>query len=207
MLCVAGAPASAQHDAWKNQWYWGAQLGTFIFSTPTVSNEVALSIGGHWLITGDRVGLNIAIDQIMFGDGTTSAITDGGSVGGARSIGFTSGRRIQAELYAIPTSGVLQVFAGGGFAIHQVTDALALGTFVSPQEETILTQIVDEVSTKAFLVIAAGFQYRVGKWALFGKYQFMPEGRDFLLSGEQHAISGGLRFALTAASEDVTTER
>jgi len=43
--------AAAQDDEWQNKWYWGAQAGTYFFSTPTLSNEMAFEMGGHWLIT------------------------------------------------------------------------------------------------------------------------------------------------------------
>lgn len=200
-------PASAQDDSWMNKWYWGAQVGTFIFSTPTVSNATAFDVGGHWLITGERVGLHLSLDQIFFSSSSTSAISDATAPNGVRTVGFTSGRRLQGELYAIPSSGALQIFAGGGLAIHQVTDAAAQGTFASPIEQDAVTRLIDDVSTKAFFVVSAGAQWRWGKWAAFGKYQFMPEGRDFLISSEQHAITGGLRYILANSNEDITTER
>ncbi len=201
------APTSAQTNGWKNKWYWGAQAGTVTFSTPTQSSEAAFMVGGHWLITRDRVGLHLAVDQVFFSNSTTSSIQDGTAASGFRTIGFTSGRRVQGELYAMPGSGTIQVFAGGGFAIHQVTDAIAQGSFASRQQENAIIQVVDELSTKAFVVFTGGLQLRHRRWVVFAKYQFMPEGRNFLISSEQHAITGGLRFALTSASEDITTER
>ena len=67
-------PASAQDDSWMNKWYWGAQVGTFIFSTPTVSTATAFDIGGHWLITCERVGLHLSLDQIIFSSSSSKNI-------------------------------------------------------------------------------------------------------------------------------------
>ena len=39
--------AAAQDDEWQNKWYWGAQAGAYLFSTPTLSNEMAFEMGGH----------------------------------------------------------------------------------------------------------------------------------------------------------------
>ncbi len=207
ILGAFSTTASAQDESWMNRWFWGAQAGTFLFKTPTQSTEAAFSVGGHWLITGELVGLHIAIDQLLFQDGTTSAVADGGAPNGIRLVNFSSGRRIQTELYAMPTSGRLQVFAGGGFAIHDISNAVAQGTFATPREAEAVARLVEEASTKAFITIGGGVSYRWGRWQAFGKYQFMPEGRDFLLSSEQHAITGGVRFSLAPAREDVTIEK
>ncbi|MFQ5704818.1 MAG: hypothetical protein ACE5HT_12455 [Gemmatimonadales bacterium] len=207
LLGLATTPASAQGDSWKNKWYWGAQSGAFIYSTPTQSHEAAFDIGGHWLITRDRVALDVAIDQLFFQDNTTSTVPDASSTNGTRTVSFSNGRRVQLELYAMPMDGPIQVFLGGGFAIHQITDAKAQGTFASQAQQTAVARIVDDQDTKAFAVLGGGVQYLIGRWAVFGRYQYIPQAEDFLLTSEQHAITGGIRFALTRSSEDISTKR
>ncbi len=201
------AAAQVNSELWKDKWYWGAQSGVFVFSTPTQSTEAALDVGGHWLITRDRVAMHLAVDQLFFSDGTTSAVADRFDASGVRTVSFSSGRRLQGELYAIPNDGNPQVFAGGGLAIQQVTDAEPVGTFTSQQQADAVNAIIDEVSTKAFFVFTAGAQLHSGRWAIYGKYQFMPEGRDFLITSEQHAITGGVRYALGSSGADITTRR
>jgi hypothetical protein len=198
-------PAAAQDNEWQNKWYWGAQGGAYLFSTPTLDNEMAFEVGGHWLITAERIGLHMGLSQILFGDNATSAISDGTATG--QTVSFTSGRRLQAEIYAFPVDGPLQIYAGGGFLINYISNAQPVGTFATAQAEQAVLEAIDEVSTKAFFSITGGAQWRMGRWALFGTYQFIPEGRDFLISSTQHAITGGLRYALAAANQDVTTNR
>lgn len=207
LLGLAITPASAQDDSWKNKWYWGAQAGAFLYSTPTVNDKIAFDIGAHWLITRDRVALNIAVDQLFFENNSTSSIQDGSTPSGSRTVTFSKGRRVQAELLIIPTSGRLQVMAGGGFAIHQITDATAQGTFASQAQQNAAARIVDDQDTKAFVVFSGGAQYRFGRWAAFAKYQYMPQANEFLISSETHALTGGLRFALTGSSEEISTKR
>jgi hypothetical protein len=196
--------AAAQDDDWQNKWYWGAQAGAYFYSTPTVDNELAFEVGGHWLITAERIGLHMGLSQLFF-DNATSAIPDGSASG--LTVNFTRGRRLQAEVYAFPLDGPLQAYAGGGFLINYISDALPAGTFGSTQAEQAALAAIDEVSTKAFFTITGGAQWRMGRWAAFGTYQFTPSGRDFLISSTQHAISGGLRYALTSSNQDVTTSR
>ena len=201
------SPGVAQDDTWQNKWYWGAQAGAYIYSTPSQSSQAALEVGAHWLITARQVGLYIGLDQVFFGSTATSAIADASATGGLRTVDFTSGRRVQAELYAFPMSGTLQVYGGGGFAVNMVTDALPQGTFASSQQEQAALRQLDAVTTKAFFVLSGGAQWRMGRWAVFATYHLMPEAREFLISSEQHVIRGGIRYALTAASQDVTTAR
>ena len=205
---VLSTPASAQEDSWKNQWYWGAQAGAYIFSTATQSNSTAFDFGFDWLITAERVGLRLGFDQVMFADGTTGAIPDAGSVGGLRAVTFSSMQRWQGEMYAFAHTGQLQIAAVGGFAIHHITNAQSTGSFASPQEQDAVERAVADVTSKAFLTLGATARYLVGKrLAAFAKYQYMPQGEEFLITSGSHALTAGISYALTVASEQVTTER
>jgi hypothetical protein len=127
---------------------------------------------------------------------------------GLRTVDFTTGRRIQAILYAIPTDAVIQPMLGGGFAIQQLTDARPRGPFTTLAEQTNAETLVANQDTKAFAIMSAGFQMRLmRRWAIYANYQYIPGGKDFLLTGEQHHLTAGIRYALTTAHEDVTTQR
>ncbi|OGU04908.1 MAG: hypothetical protein A2W29_13055 [Gemmatimonadetes bacterium RBG_16_66_8] len=197
-----------QAEFWRHKWYWGAQGGVAMFQTPTAAGtQTGLTVGGHWLITATRSALYLAFDQMMFGNTATSAVVDASALNGIRTVAFTNGRRLQAMAFVIPTDKLLQVYVGGGFGIHQITDARPLGTFNTISEQESVFRTLESTGTKAFPILGGGAQYRRGKLALFGQYQFMPEGRDFLLSGVQHVFSGGIRYALTGSREEITTER
>jgi hypothetical protein len=200
LLGFLATSATAQDDEWQNKWYWGAQAGAYFFSTPSMSNEMAFEMGGHWLITAERVGLHMGLSQLFF-DNATSITTTG------QTVTFTRGRRLQAEVYAFPMTGALQVYGGGGFLINYISDALPEGTPASPQAAQAALQMIDEENTKAFFTISGGAQWRFGRWAAFGTYQFTPSGRDFLITSTQHSLTAGLRFALAPANQDVTTNR
>jgi hypothetical protein len=209
-LLVAAPQLFGQADSWRGKWFWGAQVGIFAYNDPlSGSRHFAPTAGGHWLITGKRSALYFGIDQIIFTDSTPSAIVDASAVaaGGIRIVDFSSGRRIQATIFAIPMDKQLQVMIGGGFAIHQINGATAQGPYNSLQEVVNASNAVAELDTKAFLVMAVGVQYRLGRLAVFGNYNYMPGADDFLIPGAQHALMGGVRYMLTSAHEEVTTER
>lgn len=208
LLALAGAPASAQKDeSWKHQWYWGAQGGYYLFQTPTRTTYYykGYSVGGNWLITADRVGLFASVDQITFEDGVTSAVSDGS---GTYTVGLGGSRVVGGELVAMPSVGQnLLVMAGIGVNIQHLYDAQATGSFASPAEEQLVAQLVEAAASKAFVQFSVGLQYNYERWGIYGMYRLMPQGQDFLITGEQHWVYGGVRFALTAASEDVVSSR
>jgi len=204
LLALASAPASAQTDAWKNQWYWGAQAGAFVYKTATSDFRRAFSYGGHWFITANRVGLLLSFDQLSFRTGTTSAISD---FSGVRTVAFTAGRVIGGELVAMPTIGDLILMGGFGVNITQITNAVAGGSFSSSAEEALVAQLVEDAASKALMQISAGVQYNYQRWGVFAKYTLLTQGRDFLITSEQHSLSGGIRYAITASSEAVDTAR
>lgn len=208
---------AAQEEAWRHQWYWGVQAGVFQYKTPiSAAWQRAPSVGGHWLITATRSALYLAYDEILFDrpyDGRfepdTSFIIDATAAGGLRAVEFSRGRRIQAHIYVVPTDSRIQPYLGGGFTIQQLPDAtpvLGTDTLTANQIEGLL-KVIDQTSTRAAPVFTAGLQFRLGRLAVYGHYQFMPEGRNFLLTGSQHIFQGGLRYALTPAREEVTTGR
>lgn len=209
LTAFAPEPAAAQEEFWQKKWFWGAQGGVFAHFVPTDSSrKIALLAGGHWLITGKRSALLFSFDHVLFPDSSASIVADPAVVGGLRSVDFTTGRRIQAIVYAIPTDAFIQPMLGGGFAIQQITDATPRGPFNSLAEQTNAEALVANQDTKAFAIMSLGVQMRLmRRWAIYGNYQFVPGGRNFLLTGEQHALTVGIRYALTTAAEDVTTQR
>ncbi len=204
-LVVLTAPAQAQDDLWRNRWIWGGQTGLFFYQTPTQNWEAAVEFGGHWLITRDRVALHLGFDQIFFSN-ATSAVVNSASTNGTNVVEFDSGQRIQAGLYALPIRGHFQLLLGGGVAIHRISDAQPIDA-ITPLELENAFSAISEVDTKAFPIISGGAQWTFGRIALFGNYQFMPGTDNFLITSDQHALTGGLRISLTGSAEEIGTKR
>lgn len=197
LLAAQTVPATAQDRSWQKKWYWGAQGGAYLFSAG--GNQTGYSAGGHWFITAGRSALYLAFDQLFFDNAINVP-----NISTGQSVQFQSVQRLQATVYAVPTDGRLQVFLGGGFAIHRITDAQPLPPFTSRLD----LREVESAATKAFLVLSGGVQARfLRRWALFGQYQFMPASDDFVIRSQQHSFNVGLRYALTHAEEIVSTER
>lgn len=193
-------PATAQtgRDFWQNKWFWGAQAGAYLF-TVDGTTKVWGSGGGQWFITAGRSALELSFDY-TFGDAATRTFPNG------LQAEFSNMERYQAVLYALPSFANLNIILGGGFAIHNVSSATPLGSFATPQSLAIAQDQIDEASTKAFFLATGGLQYRLkGRWVLFGKYQFIRGTDTFIITGTQHSLQGGIRFALVGATEEVGT--
>ncbi len=195
LLAAQTVPATAQDRSWQKKWYWGAQGGAYLFSAN--GDQTGYSAGGHWFITAGRSALYLAYDQLYFNNIVNVPIRTG------QLVNYSSGQRLQATVYAVPTDGKLQVFLGGGFAIHLITDAVPV-----PPASVLAISDVEDAATKAFLILSGGIQARfANRWALFGQYQFMPASDQFLITSQQHAFTVGLRFAVTNSEEIVSTQR
>lgn len=195
LLVGVTTTAAAQDLSWQNKWYWGTQGGVHAFTL--AGGRVAPTAGGHWFITAGRSALYVAYDR-QFMQTLTQTIRTG------QTATFNSGQRFQATVYAVPNDNKFQVMLGGGFAINRITDAQLTGPLTTVRD----SRDLDDASTKAFLVLSAGWQYRAGqRWALFGQYQYMPGSGDFVIRSDQHAFNLGLRYAVTHSEEVVTTER
>lgn len=202
---VAGSvftiPATGQsnEEFWRDTWFWGAQAGPLIFSSGGTT-KMGVAIGGHWFITSNRAAMQLSFDQVIM---TTTNVTVG-----TQPAAFSSGQRLTAMLYALPSTGSLQLFLGGGFSITNLTDAAPTGTFATPQAQSSAQQQVTALGTKAFAVLGGGAQWRLmDKWVVFGQYNYMPSAKDFLITSGLHAFQGGIRYALSPSKENVSTQR
>jgi hypothetical protein len=207
LLAATASPVLGQSDAWQRKWFWGAHGAAMMYESPAGEREFAFGGGGHWLVTGKRSALYIGFDQFIFPDSSNALIPDITVPSGVRLVDFSQGRRIQAMLYAIPMDSKIQLMLGGGFSINQVTNAEPQGPFANLAEQANAEDIVAQRATRAFATFGAGVQYRMGRLAVFAQYNFMPSSSTFILSGEQQALTAGFRFSLTAAHEEVTTQK
>jgi hypothetical protein len=207
LLLTLTGPASAQTANWQDMWFWGAQGGVMVYKTAlTAGSETAFLVGGHWLITGRRSGLYLGYDQILF-DNKLARINDPGAVSGTSDVQFDNGRLVQGSLLAIPIDGNLQVMAGAGVTLFQISDPVVQGTFGSPDDQAAAQARAEDAAMRAFWNVLVGFQLQFGgRFAVFGHYEFMPSARDFMLSSETHSLFAGLRISLSGRKEEVSSQ-
>lgn len=213
LLGLAARPMAAQRSTDHSyQWYWGAQAGGLLYQTNAQGYFFDPVIGAHWLITAKRSALYLGADEAFFLTDARATIFDQNSATGLRDATFSRVRRIYAGLLAFPLQKRIEPFAGGGFVLMTVTDAVAdcSGTTTNSQCATANDQfqaqsLVQDAGSKAAAWVMGGVQINIGKLAVFGQYMLTSAASGFLISGSTHSIQGGVRYSLGSSKEDVAT--
>jgi hypothetical protein len=213
LLSVAVRPAAAQSsNDHSYRWYWGAQAGGLLYQTNAQGYFFDPVIGGHWLITAKRSALYLGAEEAIFLSDARATIADQNSPTGLRDATFSRVRRLFMGVLAFPLQQRIEPFAGGGFAIMTITDAVVdcSGTTPNSQCASVNDQfaaqsLVDDAGSKAAAWLMGGIQINVGKLAVYGQYMLTSAASGFLIAGSTHSIQGGIRYSLGSSKEDVAT--
>jgi hypothetical protein len=190
------------------KWFFGASGGAMFFETQSRTRAGIPTAGAHLAIVARRAGLMLGVDE-AFGNNESTAFLDRSTGGGAptfqqRSVTFDHIRRYAFTMTGYPVRGMLEPYIGLGFGINQVINPQVLGVFTSNEEAAVSTAAAREVSAAGFASLMAGVQFRVGRLSAFGQYQInTAPAADNLLRGPLHMLTGGLRFSLGSAKEDI----
>ena len=212
-LLVPARNAAAQvTNDHSYRWYWGAQAGGLLYQTSAQGYSFDPQLGAHWLITAKRTALYIGGEQAFFINDAAGAVGDANSATGVRDATFSQVRRLFVGLLAFPLQRRVEPYAGGGFAIVTVQDAVVDCSNTSPNSQCATVNdvfaaqsAVDDASSTATAWFMGGVQINVGKLAVFGQYMITSAAQSFLLTGSTHSIQGGVRYAFGGSKEDVNT--
>lgn len=204
LLCTALLPAVAaaqRGPAYQNSWYWGAKGGVALMESLS-ENISAPTAGVDWLITRERVALNLSFEQAFFE--TTTGILDPSVNGSVRPVDVRDLRRYQVSLFAMPKAwGNLLPYFGAGVAINTLRESNPQGTFTSPGSQDTVYTFVNDQSSRASFVATLGAQYNLRLVSLFAQAAVMPTRSNFLINGaaNTYLIEAGLRYNLAGAVE------
>ncbi len=201
---VAFAQANGSAGTTRDSWYWGINGGAMMFSAGYDQDVkvTAPSVGGEWFITRQRFALRLSVQQAFF-DKQTS-VYDPTVTGAARPVDVKDWRRYAVEVYAMPSGdNFLTPYAGMGVALNVIQNASPVGSFVSEASLDEVFTTVNEYSTRASLVVAAGAQAAFGRSALFVQANAMPTRNAFLLNRSAYTIGleAGVRYSFGSAIE------
>ncbi len=211
---VSPRPAAAQEALGDHsyRWYWGAQAGGFLYQTNAQGYAFDPLFGGHWLITAKRSALYIGGEQAFFLTDARATVFDPNSASGLRDATFSQVRRLFVGVLAFPLQGHIEPYAGGGFAIMTIPNAVADCSNTTPNSQCTTANdqfaaqsTVDDAGSTAVAWIMGGFQINVSRLAVYGQYMLTSASKNFLVSGSTHTLQGGIRYAIGGAKEDVNT--
>lgn len=201
---LAFAQANGSAAPSRDSWYWGINGGAMMFNAGFNEEQsvTAPSVGGEWLIMRQRFALRISVQQAFFEK--QAAIYDPTVAGASRPVDVKDWRRYAVEVYAMPSGDrAILPYAGGGIALNVLQNSTPVGSFVSQESLEQVYTDVDEFSTRASLVAAAGFQLNFGRSALFAQASAMPTRNSFLLNRSSYTMvfEGGIRYAFGSSIE------
>lgn len=197
----AGSVATVRDNRFK--WFFGAQGGAMLFTTPIQSQTGVPAFGAHIAVVSRRAGLMLGVDE-AFGNDESSIFLDQGSGGIERPVTFNRLRRYAFNMTGYPVRGMLEPYMGIGFGLLQVINPQLGGVFTSPDQAANSADEADQLSATGFMSFMAGVQFRVGRMSAFGQYQISSSpSHGNLLKGPGHSLMGGLRFNLGSSREGV----
>lgn len=199
----SSAPKAAIPDD-RFKWFFGASAGAMFFTTQLQTQSGVPSVGAHVAVVARRGGLMLGIDE-AFGNNEPSRFLDPSDDFNPRAVQFDRIRRYSATLTGYPVRGSLEPYIGLGFGFTQVVSPQVEGAFSSQDAAATSEFFAREVSADGFASLMAGVQFRVGRLAAFGQYQInTPPAQEHLLRGPMHLLSGGLRFSLGSARQNLS---
>ncbi len=199
LIVPALAGAQARRHNFADSWFWGAKGGLASFSTETVDNKVAPLVGAEWLITRQRFGLYIAMDETFFDE--TSSVSD--SQGGSFGVGVKNLRRFTAAGLIFPKQyGSLRPYAGVGFTLNFIGEAGPTDSFSEPSDENFVRSEIEDRKDRPSFLAMVGAQTQFGSVSPFVQASYQPSHINFLLSGRPaYFLEAGVRVNVASAIE------
>lgn len=201
--CAALLPALASGQTergFRDSWFWGVKGGVASFSTETVDNAAAPSVGVEWLITRSRFGLYVAGDMSFF-DETTEVE----GLTGAEEVAVSDLRRaVIAGLFYPKAYGTLRPYAGLGLSVNWIREAAPTRTFGDDElfEESFVREEIADRKDRASFLLMGGLQGQLGRATPFAQVTWQPSQVNFLLSGRPTIfLEAGVRYNVGSAIE------
>jgi hypothetical protein len=185
------------------RWYFGAQGGAMFFETQSQTSSGIPTAGAHVAVVSRRAGLMLGVDE-AFGSKEPTNFLDPSDSYNLRGVLFDRIRRYAFTMTGYPVRGALEPYLGVGFGITQVINPQVQGVFTSNDAAAVSAGYARAVSAAGSASFMAGVQFKVGRVAAFGQWQLnTAPAPNNLLRGPLHLLSGGLRFSLGNAREDI----
>ncbi|MEP6905673.1 MAG: hypothetical protein ABI875_06285 [Gemmatimonadales bacterium] len=197
LVCSASfsAAASAQQARYfDDSWFWGVKSGVATFSPTLGGNETAATYGGEWLITRQKGGLYVSVDQANVS--TVSAVVDANTSDGLRPVTVNKLRRVGFAALAFPVRfGRVRPYAGLGLSLNMVGSASPQLSAKENSVDDAVSQRIDDHRSQAGVLGMAGLQVQFERLAIFGQASVVGASSSFLLGNSTLGFfEGGVRY-------------
>ncbi len=198
LLTLVPAAAMAQAPRpFQNSWFWGVKGGGMFTSAPSKANLTAGLAGIDWLITRDKGGLYVSLDQSFLSQYAVLAdsvqSTDTPSV-----VNLKNMRRISILLMGYPGSSErYHPYVGLGMVYTQVGSVKPTAAYGSSDQYTLAQAIIQQYKSVFAPAVMAGIQVQRRNVGLFVQAMGWQANRNFFLyngHGFNASIEAGIRY-------------
>lgn len=203
------AVAAAQHGRqFTDAWFWGVKAGGLTFADSGQAYKQAPLAGVEWLITRRNGGLYVSAGQAFFtANNNTMVLRDGtaGADSGFRNVQLKNLRRLDVAMMGFPGEHLrFHPYAGIGFTLNAVADAVPTGPFGNADQITFANQVIEQQKVKFSPLVIIGAQARLPWFSVFGQGTVNPTQKDFILYNGRpfnFTYEMGLRYNVGSSKE------
>ncbi len=189
----------------ENAWFWGAKVGTLVYSTVNASNQVAPVFGAEWVITRRSGGLYVSVDHAL--------MTETGQYLNADMLPDTSiadmelkdVRRYNMAAMIFPDLGRwVRPYVGLGASLTQVAQATNRAAYSSTAEEASTEGLISDYKATLSPLTIVGVQLRLPLASIFAQGTAMATPHRFFLRGGNtftYSLEAGIRYNLGSSVE------
>ena len=193
-------PAAAMAQAprpFQNSWFWGVKGGGAFMSAPSRANLTAGLAGVDWLITRNRGGLYVSLDQsflsqyAVLADSVQSTDTPS-------QVNLKDMRRVSVLLMGYPGSSErVHPYVGLGMVYTQVGSVKPTTAYGSSDQYSLAQSIIQQYKSVFAPAVMAGVQYQRRNTGLFIQAMGWQANQNFFLynsHGFNASIEAGIRY-------------
>ncbi|HEU4990105.1 MAG: hypothetical protein KGL93_13485 [Gemmatimonadota bacterium] len=189
----------------QNSWFWGIKGGGTFVSSPSKSNVTSGMAGIDWLITRQRGGLYVSLDQSFLSQYAVLADSVNSTDTPSR-VNLKNMRRLTVAIMGYPGDWVrFHPYAGLGMTYSTVGQITPQTAYTSQDQYTLAQQIIAQYKSVFSPTLLLGAQFQVRNAAVFVQGMGWQANQNFFLSSSTHgfnaSIEAGLRYNFGSSVE------
>lgn len=198
-LAILPQSGSAQLGRrFENAWFWGAKVGTLVYSTVSESNQVAPIFGAEWVITRRHGGLYVSFDHGIMTEQAQYLNADMLPDTSIADMDLKDIRRYNMAAMIFPDIGRwIRPYVALGVSMTQVASATNRAVYASPDEEASTEGLIAEYKATLSPLSIVGVQLRLPLASAFAQATAMQTPHRFFLRGSNsftYSLEAGIRY-------------
>ncbi len=203
LVPAAGMAQTAR--PFQNSWFWGIKAGGTFMSAPSNANVTSAMGGLDWLITRNRGGVYVSLDQSFLSQ--YAVLADSVDPGNTSTVvKLKDMRRLTVALMGFPGDWPrFHPYAGLGMTYSSVAQILPQTAYTTSDQYTLAQQIIQQYKSDFAPTLLLGAQMQIQNAAVFVQAMGWQANQNFFLSsstrGFNASIEAGVRYNFGSSIE------